>query len=732
MDERFLEDIVSGIDDKYINETSSALYENESRNTTSSDDFVIVEKKNKKFPFALVTAAVVGIVAISFAAGLILFNGQNFSPDMTSNTGESTTVESGGSSTPESAFTDFTEDTEKPLPFITFPDKNHHNDITAYQVITNGMTLNAENIDTWLSYVVNVNIETGWYIEENESGKKILKSSKKPDIFAPTGGNLCPDIYIGDDSLKNYSLLVDFRFGNGDTIKIGLYKDTFTTESDFATDEPTISWFELESNGNFYRTGVFSNRERIINVGEIDKDSYHTVQIENANGSLQLIFDGGNYGEIAKVDNNQYGAFGIGGFEIEIEEMAIYDIEQYEAPIFNFTHLPEKLQSEFLKAEIGTDIEDRERIGLISAFVTGDTSLLPEDTDEDVRKVFEEIYSTIVIKDYFIDPADDSLHFVASHPGKSIINAYEEYGIYNFDQPINNPHNESSDYTAPTYDYTPSQLDDNYCILHHLDISTLNTELRYNHILTDLIVRDIHHFSNSEQNIENFRTTKEEIIAYAKNYLCIDFIPLKNLTIIDENGNYGVDPSGYLGKTVSYEFLRSNYNPDGTTEDVFRFCRKGDHLKITEDHIRVYTLQKDESGHNAVLSVNEYFQTANGTHLSLDYLGSTELTLSAEEVIYAYQKYLNEQNWELLNVLWYGNEMKWCGSDGDAQNMFSDMKITDCKNVTDEEYVNRFNIGINELIYHITYESNSLGEGSMFIRIKKDGANYYIKETFTG
>ena len=53
-------------------------------------------------------------------------------------------------------------------------------------------------------------------------------------------------------------------------------------------------------------------------------------------------------------------------------------------------------------------------------------------------------------------------------------------------------------------------------------------------------------------------------------------------------------------------------------------------------------------------------------------------------------------------------------------------------NITEEEYADRFNIGINELIYHITYESDSKGEGSMFIRLKKDGANYYIKETFTG
>ncbi len=907
MDERFLEDIVSGIDDKYINETASALYENESRNVTSSDDLVIVEKKNKNFPFALVSAAALEIGVISVVVGVLIANEQNFSQGVTSNSSQ-TTSESNEIITPESTFT---EDKEKPytpigfpsspldneatayhklangtvinaenlnkwLPYaykadyyapdwyvvkneknqmilkcgkrptvddvdgvygpeadicigddslknysleikfrfaegeklnfslyestlrseanipdanytldmcfmltddgklykwtpryeeliaelgeldknkwhtltidnidgslqlilnnekkgeiykvttneygsfgfggyngveimsiiidnvelntdventesdenstpettlpesdenstpettlpdnddkpvstITFPSSSHTNDITAYQVITDGMKLNVENIDLWLPYADNIGSGyLEWYITENENGENIIKSGKCPQIMPPTGGNLSPEIYIGDNSLKIYSLLVDFRFGNVDTIKIGLYKDTFTTESDFATDEPMLGWFELDSDGKLYRTGVFSTPELITDIGEIDKDSYHTIQIENKGGSLQLIFDEKNYGEIAKVNDNQYGAFGIGGFELEVREMAVYDIEKYDAPIFDFSHLPQKLQSEFLKAEIGTDIKDRERIGHISAFVTGDASLLPEDTDEDVRKVFEEIYSTIVIKDYFIDVADDSLHFIASYQGQSIVKPYDEYAIYDFDKPaVNLTHDDR--YTGGSY----------------VDYITDNT-----------------HSSNAD---------------------------------------------------VEFEIIRVNYSLDGrTTENVARIFKKGDRLHITEEYIHVYTFTQsgscgtEPSGPPSILSSEEFWQTKIESDLGYDYLGSTELTLSAEEVIYAYQKYLNEQNWELLNVLWYGNEMKWCGSKGDAESMFSDMKITDCKNVTEEEYADRFNIGINELIYHITYESDSKGEGSMFIRLKKDGANYYIVESFTG
>lgn len=544
---------------------------------------------------------------------------------------------------------------DKPVSAITFPSSSHTNDITAYQVITDGMKLNAENIDLWLPYADNTGSSyLEWYITENENKEKIIKGGKRPQIMPPTGGNLSPEIYIGDSSLKNYSLLVDFRFGNVDTIKIGLYKDTFTTESDFSTDEPMLGWFELDSDGKLYRTGVFSTRRLVTDIGEIDKDNYHTIQIENKGGSLQLIFDSKNYGEIAKVDNNQYCAFGIGGFELEVREMAVYDIEKYDAPIFDFCHLPHKLQSEFLKAEIGTDIKDRERIGLISAFVTGDASLLPEDTDEDVRKIFEEIYSTIVIKDYFIDVADDSLHFIASHQGQSIVKPYDEYAIYDFDKPaVNLTHDDR--YTGGSY----------------VDYITDNT-----------------HSSNAD---------------------------------------------------VEFEIIRVNYSLDGrTTENVARIFKKGDRLHITEEYIHVYTFTQsgncgtEPSEPPSILSSEEFWQTKIESDLSYDYLGSTELELLAEEVIYAYQKYLNEQNWELLNVLWYGNEMKWCGSKGDAESMFSDMKITSCKNVTEEEYADRFNIGINELIYHITYESDSMGEGSMFIRLKKDGANYYIKETFTG
>lgn len=885
MDERFLEDIVSGIDDKYVNETASALYENESRNVTNSDDLIIVDNKIKKFPFALVSAAAVVITVISIVVGVVIVNEQNFSQGVTSNSSQ-TTSESNEIITPESTFT---EDKEKPytpigfpsspldneatayhklangtvinaenlnkwLPYayksdyyapdwyvvkneknqmilkcgkrptvdvdgvygpeadicigddslknysleikfrfaegeklcfslyestlrseaeipdanytldmcfmltdngklykwtpryeelitelgeldknkwhtltidnidgslqlildnkkkgeiykvttneygsfgfggyngieimsitiddvelntdventgsdenstpettlpdnedkpvsaITFPSSSHTNDITAYQVITDGMKLNAENIDLWLPYADN----TGsgyleWYITENENGENIIKSGKCPQIMPPTGGNLSPEIYIGDNSLKNYSLLVDFRFGNVDTIKIGLYKDTFTTESDFSADEPMLGWFELDSDGKLYRTGVFSTRRLVTDIGEIDKDSYHTIQIENKGGSLQLIFDSKNYGEIAKVNDNQYGAFGIGGFELEVREMAVYDIEKYDAPIFDFSHLPHKLQSEFLKAEIGTDIKDRERIGLISAFVTGDVSLLPDDTDEDVRRVFEEVYSTIVIKDYFIDVADDSLHFIASYQGQSIVKPYDEYAIYDFDKPAVN--------------------------LTHDD--------RYTGTCCEAVLREL-----------------------------------------SENG---------IPDTV-YELIRVN-TVEGKTEEIVRIYKRGDLLHLTEEYIIAYTLDKDSGGNNTIIRYEEFWQTKIESDLSYDYLGSTDLTLSAEEVIYAYQKYLNEQNWELLNILWYGNEMKWCGSDGDKLNMFSDMKITDCKNVTDEEYADRFNIGINELIYHITYESESMGEGSMFIRLKKDGANYYIKETFTG
>lgn len=650
MDERFLEDITSGIDDKYINETASALYENESRNVTSSDDLVIVEKRIKKFPFALVTAAVMVIAVISVAVGVVHFNNQNFSQNITSSNSEVTT-ESGESSTPETTLPD---NEDKPLSAITFPDFDHTNDITAYQVITDNMKLNADNIDVWLPYASKLNIEEDWYIEENDNGRKIIKSSKKPDIFAPGGGNRCPDMYIGDSSLKNYSLLVKFRFGDSETIRLGLYKDTFVTESDFAVDTPSLGWFELDSKGKLYRTGVFSNRRLVMDIGEIDKNSYHTIQIENNGGSLQLIFDGNNYGEIAKVDDNQYGAFGIGGFEIEIEEMAVYNIEKYDAPIFNFSHLPTKLQSEFLKAEIGTDIEGRERIGLISAFITGDSSLLPDNTDTDVREVFEEIYSTIVIKDYFIDVADDSLHFIASYQGKSIVKPYDEYVIYDFNKPaVNLTHDDR--YTGGSY----------------VDYITGNTH-------------------SSSANLD-------------------------------------------------FEIIRVNSVFDnGTTENVARIFKKGDFLHITEEYIHVYTFTQssncgtEPSEPPSILSSEEYWQTKIESDLGYDYLGSTELQLTPEDVIYAYQKYLNEQNWELLNVLWYGNEMKWCGSEGDKQNMFSDMKITSCKNVTDEEYADRFSIGINELIYHITYESDSKGEGSMFIRLKKDGANYYICESFTG
>ncbi len=536
---------------------------------------------------------------------------------------------------------------DKPVSAITFPSSSHTNDIIAYQVITDGMKLNAENTDLWLPYADN----TGsgyleWYITENENGENIIKSGKCPQIMPPTGTNLSPEIYIGDNSLKNYSLLVDFRFGNVDTIKIGLYKDTFTTESDFATDEPMLGWFELDSDGKLYRTGVFSTRRLVTDIGEIDNDGYHTIQIENKGGSLQLIFDEKNYGEIAKVNDNQYGAFGIGGFELEVREMAVYDIEKYDAPIFDFSHLPQKLQSEFLKAGIGTDIKDRERIGLISAFVTGDVSLLPDDTDEDVRRVFEEVYSTIVIKDYFIDVADDSLHFIASYQGQSIVKPYDEYAIYDFDKPAVN--------------------------LTHDD--------RYTGTCCEAVLREL-----------------------------------------SENG---------IPDTV-YELIRVN-TVEGKTEEIVRIYKRGDLLHLTEEYIIAYTLDKDSGGNNTIIRYEEFWQTKIESDLSYDYLGSTELTLSAEEVIYAYQKYLNEQNWELLNILWYGNEMKWCGSDGDKLNMFSDMKITDCKNVTDEEYADRFNIGINELIYHITYESESMGEGSMFIRLKKDGANYYIMESFTG
>ncbi len=550
--------------------------------------------------------------------------------------------------TPETTLPD---NEDKPLSAITFPSSYHTNDITAYQVITDGMKLNADNINVWLPYASNLTVETSWYIEENDSGGKIIKSSKRPEVFAPAGGNLCPDMYIGDYSIRNYSLLVRFRFSNSEIIKLGLYYDTFVTESDFAVDMPSLGWFELDSNGKLYRTGVFSNKKLVMDIGEIDKDSYHTIQIENDNGSLQLIFDGKNYGEIAKVDDNQYGAFGVGGFEIEIEEMSIYDTEKYDAPIFNFDHLPGKLRNEFWKAEIGTDIKDRERIGLISAFVTGDTSLLPEDTDSDVRRIFEEIYSTIVIKDYFIDVADDSLHFIASYQGKSIVKPYDEYAIYDFNKPAVN--------------------------LTHDD--------RCNVALSEAVLKKIAESEMIETEFELIRINK----------LKDDFF-------------------------------------DGWTEEIVRFFKNGDPLHLSEKFIIAYSIGDNGYGERVVMYADEYRQRKTESDLALDYLGNTELALTPEDVIYAYQKYLNEQNWELLNVLWYGNEMKWCGSEGDKQNMFSDMKITGCKNVTDEKYADRFDIGINELIYHITYESESMGEGSMFIKLKNDGANYYIRETFTG
>lgn len=736
MDERLLEDIVTGIDDKYINETASALYENESRNVTNSDDLVVVEKKIKKFPFALVTAAAVVITVISVVAGVVIVNGQNFSQGETSDSSQSTT-ESSESRVPDiTTESTFTEDKINPYTPIQFPSSPVNNKIYAHYVITENMAITAENTDTWLpySYVRDPNAPD-WYITKNEKNQIILKCGKIT-LPAALGAATPANIHIGDDSLEDYSLRIKFRFAEGEDLYFSLYETTMrgTIHPDYNVEDKdgtgTPTWFHLSADGKLYKEYTFNNSELILDLGKLDRNEWHTLLIDNIGGSIQLVLDDENKGEIYKATTNEYGSFAFGGYEgVEIMSIKLLDIDNEYLPVCNLSYLPEKLRNELEKAGLGNDINDEHKIGMISAFVTGDASLLPEDTDEDVRRVFEEIYSTIVIKDYYIEERNNSLHFTASYPGKSSIKANEEYVIYEFYQRAENQ-NDNYFNEASSDVYSLLRLSNDGRLPTDIDIDFINSDITYNSKLTDLIIRDIYSYSGTHESIEDFRTTKQAIIDYAKTYIGIDYIPIGRWA--DENGKFKIETWNFESGITPFRFLRKNYKDDGTTEEVFVYYQKGDYLNLAEEHIRVYTLRENENGRNTVISVEEYWQTKIESDLALDYLGNTELTLSAEDVIYAYQKYLNEQNWELLNVLWYGNEMKWCGSRGDAQNMFSNMKITSCKNVTDEEYAERFNIGINELIYHITYESHSMGKGSMFIRLKKDGANYYIKETFTG
>ncbi|MBE6879951.1 MAG: WG repeat-containing protein [Ruminococcaceae bacterium] len=630
------------------------------------------------------------------------------------------------------------EDEKKDNIPIAFPSSPVNNKIYAHYVITENMAITAENVDTWLpySYVRDPNAPD-WYITKNEKNQMILKCGKI-SLPAALGAATPANIHIGDDSLEDYSLRIKFRFAEGEDIYFSLYETTMrgTIHPDYNVEDKdgtgTPTWFHLSANGKLYKEYTFNNSELILDLGELDRNEWHTLLIDNIGGSIQLVLDDENKGEIYKASTNEYGSFAFGGYEgVEIMSIKLLDIDNEYLPVYNFSYLPEKLRNELEKAGLGNDINDEHQIGMISAFVTGDTSLLPEDTDEDVRRVFEEIYSTIVIKDYYIEERDNSLHFTASYPGKSSIKANEEYVIYEFYQRAENQ-NDNYLNKASSDVYSLLRLSNDGRLPADIDIDFINSDKKYNQDLTDLIIRDLYYYSKSDGDIEDFRTTKQEITEYAKAYLGIDYIPIEYDSIFDENGKFKIDTWPFEDERTPFKFLRKNYKDDGTIEEVFVYYQKGDYLNLAEEHIRVYILKENENGRNTVISMEEYWQTKTESDLSYDYLGSTELTLTAEDVIYAYEKYTNEKNWELLNVLWYGNEMKWCGSKGDAESMFSDMKITSCKNVTEEEYADRFNIRINELIYHITYESDSMGEGSMFIRLKKDGANYYIKETFTG
>ncbi len=503
------------------------------------------------------------------------------------------------------------EDEESDNTPISFPSSPVNNKIYAHYVITENMAITAENVDTWLPYSYEVNHHSvDWFVVKNEKNQMILKSGKQLTTDPDADGNPDPgaDIRIGDDSLKNYSLEIKFRFAEGEDIYFSLYESTLRSEAITPNSDYTLDMcFKLTAEGKLYKaTPHYYREEFITEIGELDRNEWHTLLIDNIGGSIQLVLDDEKKGEIYKVSTNEYGSFGFGGYDgVEIMSIKLHDIDNDYLPVYNLSYLPEELRKKFEEAGMNSDIH---RIEMISAFATGDTSLLPEDTDENVRRVFEEVYSTIVIKDYYIEDRDSSLHFTVSDPGKTNLKVNEEYVIYEFYQKAYSK-SDTSGYDNLSSDvYSLLRLSNDGRLPTDIDIDFINSDKKYNQDLTDLIIRDLYYYSKSDGDIEDFRTTKQEITEYAKAYLGIDYIPMESDAISDENGQFKIDTWTFEDERTPFKFLRKNYKDDGTIEEIFVYYRKGDYLNLAEDHFRIYTLKENENGRNTVIAVSEHQQ----------------------------------------------------------------------------------------------------------------------------